>query len=55
MKPSVCHKRQAYQETMSEVLCGSFTPLLLTHDCGLSIDWHAIAQAQDQALPDIVQ
>jgi hypothetical protein len=38
MKPSVCYKRQAYQETMSEVLYGSYIPLLLTYDCGLSID-----------------
>ena len=38
MKPSVCYKRQAYQETMSEVLYGSYIPLLLTCDCGLSID-----------------
>jgi hypothetical protein len=34
----VYYKRQADQETMSEVLYGSYIPLLLTYDCGLSID-----------------
>jgi hypothetical protein len=50
MKPSVCYKRQADQETTSEDLYGSYIPLLLTYDCGLSIDWHAIARTQDQAI-----
>jgi hypothetical protein len=30
MKPSACQKRQAYQKTMSEVLNGSYIPMLLT-------------------------
>jgi hypothetical protein len=30
MKPSACQKRQAYPKTMSEVLNGSYIPMLLT-------------------------
>jgi hypothetical protein len=52
MKPSVCYKRQADQETTSEDLYGSYIPLLLTYDCGLSIDWHAHLKNSGSSHPD---